>query len=56
MWLSGNYSMESLAEIFKISKVNSNISYSLLDPQSDNIGSIDNKWKLKINKKVEPDI
>ena len=31
-------------------------SVSLLDPQSENTGSINNAWRLKINREVSPDI
>ena len=51
-----NFTKINTSEIFIVSKESSITSYSLLDPQSENFGSIDNKWKLKINKKVEPDI
>jgi len=43
-------------ECFKLVSDNRETSISLLDPQSPNAGKINNRWRLKINREVSPDV
>ena len=49
---TGVSEIEQLREISD----NRNAAISLLDPQSRNLGTIDKRWKLKINREVIPDV
>ena len=55
-FLLEHFTDTSELELLRTISENSNTTVSLLDPQSDNIGSIDKHWRLKINKEVSPDI
>ena len=55
-FLMENFTDISELEQLRMISENSNTAISLLDPQSDNTGSIDKHWRLKINKEVSPDI
>ena len=55
------YIMERFTDVsgleqLKLGSDERSTSTSLLDPQSANIGTLDKRWKLKINREVSPDI